>query len=230
MNFRNNPKLPSILNPWLKPPDPPNEDALMQNNQSDVKGEYIEDCDAIKEETQDISDHSKQVPAQQMPHYSQYYPVPNNYSSNMPTMQPNTSQQNLTPLQLIQQLSSYAVTGNKRKDTSPSKGTGSKKKKLQEPKSHHAMKNTAQQQLPDTSVGGNPSLSSSVTVVGEASANNNKTVTADDIPCPVSRSMIDCPVCGDTAVAHFHYGGMCCYSCKAFFRRVVNTNKVGIQH
>merc|ERR1719348_1420490 len=37
--------------------------------------------------------------------------------------------------------------------------------------------------------------------------------------------MIDCPVCGDIAVAHFHYGGMCCYSCKAFFRRVVNTNK-----
>jgi len=40
-----------------------------------------------------------------------------------------------------------------------------------------------------------------------------------------SKSMIDCPVCRDTAVAHFHYGGMCCYSCKAFFRRVVNTNK-----
>ena len=41
------------------------------------------------------------------------------------------------------------------------------------------------------------------------------------------KSTIDCPVCGDTAIAHFHYGGMCCYSCKAFFRRVVNTYKVG---
>ena len=40
------------------------------------------------------------------------------------------------------------------------------------------------------------------------------------------KSTIDCPVCGDTAIAHFHYGGMCCYSCKAFFRRVVNTYKV----
>ena len=40
------------------------------------------------------------------------------------------------------------------------------------------------------------------------------------------RPTIDCPVCGDLAIAHFHYGGMCCYSCKAFFRRVVNTSKV----
>ena len=43
--------------------------------------------------------------------------------------------------------------------------------------------------------------------------------------CP-GKAKISCPVCGDTAVAHFHYGGMCCYSCKAFFRRVVNTYKV----
>ena len=42
------------------------------------------------------------------------------------------------------------------------------------------------------------------------------------------KSTIDCPVCGDIAIAHFHYGGMCCYSCKAFFRRVVNTCKVEI--
>ena len=41
-------------------------------------------------------------------------------------------------------------------------------------------------------------------------------------------SVIDCPVCKDVAIAHFHYGGMCCYSCKAFFRRVVNTSKVFI--
>lgn len=39
------------------------------------------------------------------------------------------------------------------------------------------------------------------------------------------KATIDCPVCGDLAIAHFHYGGMCCYSCKAFFRRVVNTSK-----
>ena len=41
-----------------------------------------------------------------------------------------------------------------------------------------------------------------------------------------ARPRISCPVCSDTAVPHFHYGGMCCYSCKAFFRRVVNTYKV----
>ena len=232
MSFQNNQRLPSMLHPWLNPPDPPNEDLLMQDNQADVKGEYIEDCDAIKEETQDLSDQSKQVPAQHMPHYSHYYPVPNsNYSSNMPTIQQNPSQQNLTPLQLIQQLSTYAVTGNKRKEASTSKSPGSKKKKLQDHSQHPVMTNTSQQSLPDTSVGGNTSQNSSVTVVGEPSTNNNKsstkTVTTDDIPCPVPRSMIDCPVCGDTAVAHFHYGGMCCYSCKAFFRRVVNTNKVG---
>ena len=36
---------------------------------------------------------------------------------------------------------------------------------------------------------------------------------------------ISCPVCSDTAVPHFHYGGMCCYSCKAFFRRAVQNGK-----
>ena len=31
-----------------------------------------------------------------------------------------------------------------------------------------------------------------------------------------------CRVCGDNAVRHVHYGGHCCFSCKAFFRRAVN--------
>ena len=47
-----------------------------------------------------------------------------------------------------------------------------------------------------------------------------------DCFCNSGKPRISCPVCGDTAVPHFHYGGMCCYSCKAFFRRVVNTYKV----
>lgn len=34
---------------------------------------------------------------------------------------------------------------------------------------------------------------------------------------------VSCHVCGDKAVPHIHYGGQCCFSCKAFFRRVVNT-------
>jgi len=35
-------------------------------------------------------------------------------------------------------------------------------------------------------------------------------------------SKISCRICGDTAVKHVHYGGHCCFSCKAFFRRAVN--------
>ena len=31
-------------------------------------------------------------------------------------------------------------------------------------------------------------------------------------------SKISCRICGDTAVKHVHYGGHCCFSCKAFFR------------
>lgn len=50
-----------------------------------------------------------------------------------------------------------------------------------------------------------------------------------DVSGDKERPTIDCPVCGDLAIAHFHYGGMCCYSCKAFFRRVVNTSKVSPQ-
>ena len=44
---------------------------------------------------------------------------------------------------------------------------------------------------------------------------------ADSDKRPVS----DCHVCGDKAIAHLHYGGICCYSCKAFFRRAVQNGK-----
>lgn len=30
-----------------------------------------------------------------------------------------------------------------------------------------------------------------------------------------------CPICGDTASSHMHYGGRSCASCRAFFRRTV---------
>jgi hypothetical protein len=39
------------------------------------------------------------------------------------------------------------------------------------------------------------------------------------------RPISDCRVCGDKAIAHMHYGGICCYSCKAFFRRAVQSGK-----
>lgn len=39
------------------------------------------------------------------------------------------------------------------------------------------------------------------------------------------RPVQPCHVCGDRAIAHLHYGGICCYSCKAFFRRAVQSGK-----
>ena len=39
------------------------------------------------------------------------------------------------------------------------------------------------------------------------------------------RPVQPCHVCGDKAIAHLHYGGICCYSCKAFFRRAVQSGK-----
>ena len=35
---------------------------------------------------------------------------------------------------------------------------------------------------------------------------------------------VECQVCGDTANDHIHYGAIACYSCRAFFRRGVNSN------
>jgi hypothetical protein len=34
-----------------------------------------------------------------------------------------------------------------------------------------------------------------------------------------------CHVCGDQAAEHLHYGGIACYSCRAFFRRTVNNTR-----
>ena len=37
--------------------------------------------------------------------------------------------------------------------------------------------------------------------------------------------MDQCHVCGDLAVAHMHYGGVCCYSCKVI--RVIREVEMG---
>lgn len=55
----------------------------------------------------------------------------------------------------------------------------------------------------------------------DSNANEHNDETLKDEKRPVS----DCHVCGDRAIAHMHYGGICCYSCKAFFRRAVQNGK-----
>ena len=228
----------------LKPPDSP-----MQNvfNLTDIKGEYIEDCDAIKEETLDSSV-SKQIQHQvQLPNFARGSVPPPPYSSNMTAMQ-STPSQNLTPLQLIQQLSNYAAT-NRKRTVIHAQGMY-KKKKLENPTNTQSSvkknepSNSLQQDTPkqDTACVKTKNSLNKVERLPETCENNNNTTNRKitnvcdaqpEVPDPADinqhpKSMIDCPVCGDIAVAHFHYGGMCCYSCKAFFRRVVNTHKVRV--
>ena len=38
----------------------------------------------------------------------------------------------------------------------------------------------------------------------------------------VGPALLPCSVCGDMAPAHMHYGGVACFSCRAFFRRSVD--------
>ena len=35
-------------------------------------------------------------------------------------------------------------------------------------------------------------------------------------------TLLPCSVCGDMAPDHMHYGGIACFSCRAFFRRSVD--------
>ena len=55
--------------------------------------------------------------------------------------------------------------------------------------------------------------------------NPNDDHDEDDKNKDDKRPVSDCHVCGDRAIAHLHYGGICCYSCKAFFRRAVQSGK-----
>ena len=187
----------------------------------EIKGEYIEDCDDIKEED---SRPASAIPPEFLtrpypgfpsaPALSQLPQLPQLPGPGQPpSLAPGLPSPNLTPFQLIQKLSSYASNNRKRAppphipppETAP-QSPPKKKNLVSSPRIEQVM-----------------SLQSAQSQVSQSKeANNNSPVSP---PAP-HKSMIDCPVCGDIAVAHFHYGGMCCYSCKAFFRRVVNTNKV----
>ena len=118
MNSPNNPKLPNFIHPRSRPPDPKSQDVFMPDYQTDIKGEYIEDCDPIKEETQD-SIEMKQLPSVQMPNYNRS-PLPHRFSApnRMPPFYPVpiAAPNHLSPLQLIQQLSTYQTAANKRKE------------------------------------------------------------------------------------------------------------------
>ena len=202
----------------------------------DVKGEYIEEYDEIKEETSDIGVPTSSPISIYPPLSHAFNPPPRPpplMMSNIPRLQPTTFTNNLSPLELITKLSNYAASTRKR---------GALPTDLTSPVKKFQPQQTFQMPRIDQVV----SLSSSSSPPKHSSQhksaipsepNNNRNTVGEktsphvDIPdlAQPQKSMIDCPVCGDIAVAHFHYGGMCFYSCKAFFRRVVNTNKVSVR-
>ena len=59
----------------------------------------------------------------------------------------------------------------------------------------------------------------------QQSCEGNNNVSDNEGERDDKRPVSDCGVCGDRAIAHLHYGGICCYSCKAFFRRAVQSGK-----
>ena len=234
------------------PPRPPD---IHDFGNIDVKGEYIEDCDDIKEETEDRQTPAPAPPVSFIP--SQYSPYRGVSVSQgcppmmprMPPLTPSTFQPNLTPLQLIQKLSNYAANNSRKRVSTMSPmqteiTSQTSQSHLCPPAKkfqttfHHQNQNVSFQPKIDKvmslqSSQGQPKVVSppkqKETNNNSNSSNKEKVDSPPDVPDMTgqsTKSMIDCPVCGDIAVAHFHYGGMCCYSCKAFFRRVVNTNKV----
>ena len=196
----------------------------------DIKGEYIEDVDGIKEEENRLmTPGPSAIPPEFLarPSWPGSWPGPCS-APPLVTAHPMSGPRghaprglippltsSLTPLQLIQKLSSYAASNNSRKRAPPS--------------SSDPAKSPPSKRIPVSSPGSlQPRIEQVMSLHDKSKeANNNSSTSPPAVPdLAPSKSMIDCPVCGDIAVAHFHYGGMCCYSCKAFFRRVVNTNKV----
>ena len=71
----------------------------------------------------------------------------------------------------------------------------------------------------------NNSLSSKLETESQEAARDAFEDEEEDKEKDDKRPVSPCHVCGDRAIAHLHYGGICCYSCKAFFRRAVQSGK-----
>ena len=54
----------------------------------------------------------------------------------------------------------------------------------------------------------------------KAEGANHQAATVSKPPGSFHR-ISECPICSEVCVNHLHYGGISCYSCKAFFRRSV---------
>ena len=189
-----------------------------------VKGEYIEEYDEIKVERLEST---TPLPRPLYPPR----PPPPLMMSTVPHQQTTTFANSLSPMELISKLSNYASSARKRGPAIVPTDLTSPAKKFQP---QQVVPTPRIEKVVSLSSSGTPqSIRLSPTEVDEPNNNTEKEVTDPCLEIPdvtqPQKSMIDCPVCGDIAVAHFHYGGMCCYSCKAFFRRVVNTNKVSLR-
>lgn len=216
----------------------------------EVKGEYIEDCDDIKEETRStpapppppttippytsslLTVSSPYLPQlRHIHHHHQPPPGLPHVMRPMPPLHPRTMTQTLSPLELIQKLSNYAANNRKRMSTMQTEDTSTAAKRFQQhsptfhPPRIDQVISLQQQQRKASPTKPKETNNNASDKRDVSTAELSKEADVPDLT-QSSKSMIDCPVCGDIAVAHFHYGGMCCYSCKAFFRRVVNTNKV----
>ena len=221
----------SSMRGYFQSPKPPDHHTIPLP--LDVKGEYIEEYDEIKEETSDHGLTTSSPLSMYPPHSLAFAPPPQPpplMMSNIHRLQPTTFTNNLSPLELITKLSNYAASTRKR---------GALPTDLTSPVKKFQPQQTFQMPRIDqvvslSSRSSPPKPSGQQKSANPSEPNNNRNMAGEKINCQVDipdlglpqKSMIDCPVCGDIAVAHFHYGGMCCYSCKAFFRRVVNTNKV----
>ena len=61
----------------------------------------------------------------------------------------------------------------------------------------------------------------------KTSSSASNSASSDDPPKGPNGKVLPCvcAVCGDGASEHLHYGAICCFSCRAFFRRYADREK-----